>query len=88
MTSGHLLAEPPAPMGRGWSRLPAAINLACRLRVRHGWLGQARHEFLLGKTPEPVTKPNTAQQLLVLVDSAHRDTQRLGDLLDREVAAH
>jgi len=51
-------------------------------------LGQARHEFLLGKTPEPVTKPNTAQQLLVLVDSAHRDTQRLGDLLDREVAAH
>src|SRR4029450_7024997 len=86
--SGDLLAETPAPTGRGSSRLLAPIHLARSLRGRHGWLGQPRHEFLLGKTPEPVTKPNPAQQLLVLVDPAHRDTQRLGDLLDRERAAH
>src|SRR5918994_7529779 len=53
-----------------------------------GWLGQQRREVLLGEPPEALPEPDSAQQLLVLVDPAGRDTQRLGDLLHGQIAAH
>src|SRR5215217_767332 len=82
------LVEAPATTGRDLSVSTAVGILRGGTRRSSGWVSQQRREFLLGEPPEAFPEPDATQQVCVLVDPAGRDTQRLGDLLHGQIAAH
>src|SRR5215203_1654689 len=82
------LVEAPAATGRDLSVSTAVGVLGGGPRRSSGWLRQQCREFLLGEPPQALPEPDATQQVRVLVDPAGRDTQRLGDLLHGQIAAH